>query len=116
MADDFVAGKTACIHLIYPNATGKIPCGRSNVRGVDLSPGNPGGMHDIACSPGSSLPKHASSEPAAVTCPTCKASKPFADLVEQIEIASAGASEADREAMRLAIEQRKQRQAELAAN
>lgn len=105
MADDFVLGKTACIHLIYPNATGKINTGRSNVTGLDPSPGNSGGTYDVACSPGSMLPKHATSEPVAVTCPACKASAPFKALVETIEAVAMGASEADRAALQLANQQ-----------
>ncbi|MES2793694.1 MAG: hypothetical protein V4719_29035 [Planctomycetota bacterium] len=113
MADDFVPGKTVCIHLIYPNKAGKIRTGKANITGVDPSPGSDGGVFDVACLPGSGMPTHATSEPVAVTCPTCKASAPFADLLKLQEMASMGASEADKEAMKLVMEQRSSRLQEL---
>lgn len=105
MADDFILGKTECIHLIYPSTAGKIKTGKANVTGLDPNPGNEGGTYDVACTPGSSLPRHATSEPAAVSCPRCKASDPFKKLVELIDAVALGISDADKAALQQAISQ-----------
>lgn len=95
MADDFIPGKTECIHLIHEHAKGNIK--RQAFR--DGIVNAPGGTFDIACSPGSQLPKNATSETVAVTCPLCKQTDVFKSLeAEQTSGlgGAAGISEADR--------------------
>lgn len=114
MAADFIPGQTECIHFVFSSEHGKIPTGKDNVRGIDLNPNARPGFLDVGCSPGSGLPRMATSEPAAVTCPKCKASEPFRKQQEEIELRSSGASEADIAMMREVLAQKSARLQELA--
>ncbi len=93
-------GKIACIHLIYPDANGKIPTSVERVLGVDT----PGGMHAIACSPGDAVtPKHFSQEATAVNCPLCRETETFKRIeLEQV----GGMSNADQKAHHYAMKKK----------
>ena len=67
----------AIIHFLYESANGKIHSGAT----PDLQ--KPERTLDLACMPGQPLPRHATGETSAVTCPNCKKSEVFKRLAAE---------------------------------
>lgn len=73
------------IHLLVPDEHGPIQS-----KGIDNGPVRPaGGRFSVACSPGSRLPRHATGEARAATCPDCLATAAWAQK-DREESAGAG--------------------------
>jgi hypothetical protein len=112
---DFTPGANdgiECIHFLYPSKTGKITSGRTNIQGIDPGPGG-ATQFDVACTPGSTLPTHATGSTVAATCPLCKETDAFKEAEEAEKVGNM--SEADKKLFALVAAQKKQRLAEIAA-
>lgn len=76
----------AIIHLLIESPQGKIKSAYlgGEKHGIERT-------FDVACMPGTGLPRHASGETGAVTCLLCKATSVYAEKVEADKAAEVGA-------------------------
>lgn len=93
MVNEFVPGKTACIHFLHKSKDGNVFS--SGVSGGILEHEAEGGQFAVACDPSSSLPTYATGVASAANCPLCLETQAYKDAMSAAGEKKMGTSAAD---------------------